>query len=263
MYNLLIADDEELEREALHLFVVQSETDAVSIAECVSGTELIKKCMEIRPDIIILDINMPGLNGLEALKKIRQADCRALVIISSAYDQFDYAVAAMQLGVINFLVKPVKKEVLIGALSKAKEMLKCGQNSPAALQSNETAKGLMPQSIQRIIDYLETNYNRQISLDDIAENCGCSKYHMSHIFRQHTGTTISCCLLDLRLKKAKELLETTARSIKEISAVTGFSDPNYFSLVFKKNTGISPVQYRSRQISAGITGITESNRKSL
>jgi len=245
MYKLLIADDEELEREALHLFVTQSGIAVIPAAECASGTELIKECAEIQPDIIILDINMPGLNGLEALKKIRQADCKALVIISSAYDQFDYAVTAMQLGVINFLVKPVKKEVFIGALAKAVEMLDKGQNSPAAVQENEPLKDMMPQNVRHIMEYLEANYTRQISLDDIAENCGCSKYHLSHIFSQHTGTTISDCLLELRLKKAKELLASTAQSIKEISAAIGFSDPNYFSLVFKKSIGISPVQYRS------------------
>src|SRR5574344_1643976 len=124
MYKLLIADDEELEREALHLFVAQSGIAVTPAAECASGTELIIKCAEIQPDIIILDINMPGVNGLEALKKIRQADCRAL--------------------------------------AKAVEILDRGENSSAAVQNNEPLKDAMPQNIRRIMDYLETNYHRQI-----------------------------------------------------------------------------------------------------
>lgn len=71
MYKILIADDEELEREALRFFINESSLDIDQVIECASGTEVIKRVMLDRPDIIVLDINMPGLNGLQALEKKR------------------------------------------------------------------------------------------------------------------------------------------------------------------------------------------------
>jgi two-component system, response regulator YesN len=244
MYDLIIADDEELEREALRLFVKQSGIDVNIIRECANGTELIKSCAEQQPDIIILDINMPGLNGLEALKMLRTADCNALIIISSAYDHFEYAVTAMQLGVINFLVKPVSKSVFTDAVAKAVELLQNGSYSTPFENAPMTLNHEIPENIQRVVDFLELNYYRQIGLDDIAENCCYSKFHLSHFFKEYTGRTITDSLLFIRIKKAKELLQTSNLSVKEISVATGFADPNYFSSVFKKNTGLTPIQYR-------------------
>ena len=68
MYKILIADDEELEREALRFFINESSLDIDQVIECASGTEVIKRVMLDRPDIIVLDINMPGLNGLRLWK---------------------------------------------------------------------------------------------------------------------------------------------------------------------------------------------------
>lgn len=76
MYKILIADDEELEREALRFFINESSLDIDQVIECASGTEVIKRVMLDRPDIIVLDINMPGLNGLQALEKIKSQDYR-------------------------------------------------------------------------------------------------------------------------------------------------------------------------------------------
>ena len=131
MYKLLLVDDEKLEREALALFVKKSSlaSSISQIAECASGNALLQKIGEFKPDIIILDIKMPGLDGLSALQKIREEGSDAVVIISSAYNQFDYAVKAMQLGVINFLVKPVKESVFIEALRQAFSVLEKSTDS--------------------------------------------------------------------------------------------------------------------------------------
>lgn len=267
MYKLLLVDDEKLEREALTLFAKKSPfcSEFISqIEECASGSELVKKVPEFEPDIIILDINMPGLNGLEALKKIRDLECEAVVIISSAYNLFDYAVMAMQLGVVNFLVKPVKEKVFIEALKqginileKSRQSLGTGasdgsvsgkKNSDAVADeiSDEASleKQNLPESIRKVCDYIEENYNKQIQLDDIAEHCGYSRYHLSHLFSDAAGFTVFSYLLEVRMKKAKELLRGSNLSIKEISGVIGFSDQNYFSNVFKKQTGLSPMDFR-------------------
>ena len=245
MYKLLLVDDENLEREALTLFVKKSKlSEKISqIQECANGSQLLQKIPLFQPDIIILDIKMPGLNGLEALKKIREEGCNALVIISSAYNQFDYAVSAMQLGVINFLVKPVKETDFIEALENAFVILEKAKKSEGE-EVAEKDKAL-PESVQKICRYIEENYSKNINLDDIADHCSYSRYHISHIFHEASGFTVFSYLLEVRMKKARELLKNSSLSIKEISSQIGFSDQNYFSNVFKRQTGLSPVEFRN------------------
>ena len=93
MYKILIADDEELEREALRFFINESSLDIDQVIECASGTEVIKRVMLDRPDIIVLDINMPGLNGLQALEKIKSQDYRFRAVFSSTHGFFGNAVS--------------------------------------------------------------------------------------------------------------------------------------------------------------------------
>ncbi len=244
-YKLLLADDENLEREALTLFIQKSNcAQKIShIEECSNGTQVVQKALEFQPDIIILDIKMPGLSGLEALKKIRDQGCQAVAVISSAYNQFDYAVSAMQLGVINFLVKPVKESVFIEALENAFSVLE--KNAGESLQIPEEKKKVLPDCVQKICSYIEENYSRDINLDEIADLCSYSRYHVSHLFREASGFTIFSYLLEVRMKKARELLKNTSMNIKEISSQIGFSDQNYFSNVFKRQTGSSPMEFRS------------------
>ena len=123
MYKLLIADDEKLEREALRYFVSQSSLDIGEIIECANGNEVVKQVLLVQPDIILLDINMPGLNGLDAFEQFKNVKHPYRVIFSTAFDYFEYAVKALQLGAMDFLVKPVDQKRLLSVLVKAMDQL--------------------------------------------------------------------------------------------------------------------------------------------
>ncbi len=254
LYNILIADDEKIERDAVKLVLGRSPLPIALITEAANGRELLEKIREVRTDIVILDINMPGISGLEALEKMRSEGYQAKVIISTAYDEFSYAVKALQHGAVDFLVKPVPDEVLISALEKSIERLeeekakeeqisrigdylRVGKESIALSDEDEGAK--------RIIAYIDTNYDKRIGLDEIADDSGYSKFHLSRIFKKATGKTVIDYLTEVRIRKAKELLAITKESVKNIAFRTGFSDPAYFAWTFKKKEGITPLQYRA------------------
>ena len=112
MYKILIADDEELERKSLHIFFSRNFSDVMLLPDAVNGAEVVETALHQKPDILILDIEMPGLNGLEALKIIRQTNHFIHVIIKTAYSKFDYAQEALNLHADFFLLKPVKKDEL-------------------------------------------------------------------------------------------------------------------------------------------------------
>ena len=101
--------------------------------------------------------------------------------------------------------------------------------------------------VEQIINYVEDHYNEKISLDQIAENMYLSPFYVSRIFKSETGNTPIRHLINIRLEKAKELLEEGYRgSIQEVAAMVGYDDAYHFSKLFKKRYGISPSQIRKK-----------------
>ncbi|MCY1151748.1 MAG: response regulator [Sphaerochaetaceae bacterium] len=260
MYSILIADDEELEREVLSLFIKKSNLPINNIIIAEDGNDAFVKLVCDKPDIAILDINMPELSGLDVLEKIRKEKLDTKVLISTAFDEFDYAVKALKLGATDFLVKPVLKKNFLNAIENTISKLDLENKNKTKMEqldnvieyfknnsmSNLThSNDTIPEAVVLIKNFIEENYSNYISLDDIVSGCGYSKYHISRLFKNYMNCTIMEYLLKQRLTKAKDLLVKTSYSIKEIALATGFSDPNYFSLIFKREEGISPIQYRA------------------
>ena len=123
MWKLLIADDEEIECLGLEMMIRKNFKTMELLPSVSNGVELIKKAELLRPDIMIVDINMPGLNGLEALEMLQLKNLNAKVIINTAYNEFAYIRKALQLGAFDFLSKPVYEEELVKAVSKVTEVL--------------------------------------------------------------------------------------------------------------------------------------------
>ncbi len=119
MYGLLIVDDEAIVREALKSVAVKSSSRVRVVGEAENGRRAIEMAEELKPDVIFMDIKMPGINGIEATKEIRAKLPNARVIIMTAYDYFNYAKEALQLGVQDYLLKPVKKETILEILEQA------------------------------------------------------------------------------------------------------------------------------------------------
>lgn len=105
-------------------------------------------------------------------------------------------------------------------------------------------KKSIPTEVEHICNFMMEHYSEKITLNSLADSVGFSKYYISRLFKQHMGVTIIDYLIKIRLEQAKELLKTGEYSIKQISFMVGYSDPNYFTWSFKKYLGISPIKYR-------------------
>lgn len=112
MYKILIADDEELELKSMRIFLERNYPDAEILPNAKNGTQVVEITVREQPDILILDIEMPGLNGLKALKILRDQGYDGHVIVKTAYGRFVYAQDALHLHVDAYLLKPVKKAEL-------------------------------------------------------------------------------------------------------------------------------------------------------
>ena len=113
----------------------------------------------------------------------------------------------------------------------------------------------MPREVEGICSFIQEHYQKRLTLDTIASEAGFSKFYVHRLFKQYMGTTVVDYLIQIRMKKAKELLRNETYSIKQISGMVGYSEPNYFTWTFKKMEGMSPLKFRYEQAE----GIREEN----
>ncbi len=124
MFRVMVVDDEPIAAQSVVYMIEKNFTDVETAAVCSSGKEAIEKAALIHPDIVIMDIDMPGINGLTAMRQIQEAGVNTAFIVVTAFDYFDYAVEAMTLGVAEYLVKPVKEAKLVSVLTGVLEGLR-------------------------------------------------------------------------------------------------------------------------------------------
>lgn len=123
MFKLLIADDESLERQAIKFIVNNNCTEITMIEEASNGREAIEKATAFKPHIIMLDIKMPGIDGIEAAGRIKKLYPEIKIIFLTAFDYFEYAREAIKIGVENFIIKPAEDEQIIEAIKSITDEL--------------------------------------------------------------------------------------------------------------------------------------------
>ncbi len=151
MHNILIADDEKLEREAIKAILNKGIDFVVMIHEAVNGREAIVKAKSVNPDIIFLDIKMPGIDGLEAAWEIRKFLPEVSIVFLTAFNQFEYAQEAIQIGVDFFIIKPASEAQVIEVTSNLLAKTEERQNIRSREEDNKL-------KLARVKDYLETEF---------------------------------------------------------------------------------------------------------
>lgn len=404
MYRLLIADDEALEREGLEFIIEKMMPGKFQIIHAENGRLAIQRAEQHRPHIIMMDIKMPGIDGIEALRQIKEFNMGIKMVLVTAYDYFSYAQQAITLGVNEFMLKPTNRQHLMTVLGrliqeletegfkreqvleqheKLMQMIPLVESELAILLMSdavleielEQAASLLELQIdegfalaivlesdidrrkvvyalknygrtmrtnfvspiigrhaamfvtlekgtkekpnavaERIKTFLEEQFNlsfqvvagalergieglrssyrdamntlerkgyllkeemewidqpsgqereqmlgvinrakawikecyrQEISMEQAADYVNLSPFYFSKLFKKHVGETFIDYLTRLRIEEAKELIIRELLSLKEICYEVGYNDPNYFSRVFKKVTGMSPTDYRS------------------
>lgn len=236
--NLLIADDENLELKVLEKTIKKFFLNELEIFMASNGKQAAQISNEIEINIALLDIEMPGMNGIELAKLLREKNPDCIIIFITAYDKFDYAIEAMHIKAFDYLLKPWKEEKLTGLISEAIVNIK---ESSLENSANENLQESQKSAIKK---YIKENYKRDISAGDVAGILGYSDVYFSKIFKQLFDDTFINYLTKVRIDKAKVLLKDVGFNIKEVGASVGYTDSNYFTKVFKRAVGMSPSEYR-------------------
>ena len=261
MIRLLIADDEKLEREALAELVQRRFEREVVLEVAENGRKAADTAVLWGADLILMDIEMPGLSGLDAARAVlaQRPSCR--VIFVTAYSLFQYAHEAVHLGACDYLLKPVDPDELEASVRRAMrqieterklEELAAARPQPEQTETEEEAEDAPEESensqtalvMAHVRRYLEDNYMFDLSLDSVGEILHISPAYLSAQFKKYQKMNFLDCLTELRINAAKELLADPFRSSAEVASMVGYEDASYFARAFKKRTGMTPTQYR-------------------
>ena len=247
MYKVLIADDELIIRNGISKLIVKNDPE-LSICGCAkNGIEAIEMVKAHNPNILIIDINMPFLDGLKAIKEIIKITQNIQIITISGYDKFEYAKQAIELGVIAYLVKPFNNDEFFSIIQKAKANLNKYHQSVAII--NKIANN--DNHNETIVNYISENYcNSELNITTLCLHFNLGKTTLANTIKAQTGKTFTDYLTYLRIEHAKYLLENNNElSLNAISTLVGYSNQHYFSKVFKDYSNVSPSIYKAEILS--------------
>ncbi|MFH7820530.1 response regulator transcription factor [Neobacillus thermocopriae] len=249
--TILIVDDEPRTRQGLKKYLETWANGNYQIFTSSNGEEAIKLMKQHKVHILITDIRMPEITGLQMLRMAKEQCIFPVIIVISAYSEFEYAQEALRLGVINYLLKPISKKALIEAVEVAiKEVEK---KERAGLIEKVVDTKLVNTNIQNLsnrepireaIDYINKHLNNDLTQKEVADYVHLNPSYFSSLFKEHMKLTFSEYVTRRRIQRAKELLMTTNLPINDIAEESGYKTAKYFIKIFRELEGMTPSAYR-------------------
>ena len=248
MLKVLIVEDEEMIRKGIVLTVDWEALDCVVVAEAADGLEALEAVQRCDPDLIITDLKMPQMDGIELLQTLRQQGNPVSVIILTAYDTFSFVQSALRLGAVDYLLKPFHDGDLENAVLRLRKKMTKPVEPVARSVMPDLKKGTVSRYVQEAMEYIHTHYQEpDVSVGSVAEHLGISEGHLSHIFKKETDTTLLGYLTRYRIHRAMGLLKDCRVKVYEVAQLVGYRDIAHFSATFKKIVGMSPSEYQDTQ----------------
>ena len=278
--KIIIIDDESSTRQGVARLIERHLPDFEVIGDADNGYEGMMLIKNLEPDIVIADIRMPRIDGLEMIENVKCCCPNTQFLILSGYSEFDMAKKALQLQVSDYLLKPVTSFQLKEALSSLRQRIldqnytpfsersndrpsQSKQNASKELMSDSASKQVAGQAIDKkgeeggedtrqgyyseivlyIINEIESRYSEKLYLESMADKLRITPEYAGNLFSKETGKSFSSYLRDVRLDHAKKLLLEKNIKIYEIAVRCGYSDEKYFCRVFKNILGVSPKNY--------------------
>lgn len=191
--------------------------------------------------LILVDIRMPVMDGLELIRKLKERQVQARFAILSGYSDFEYARTAMRLGVEDYFVKPLEPDEIhrfLNGLSRE-------------LHEMQPAEPPIDPQFSGVLEYIDLHAPEKLRLEDVADSLGYSKNYLCHLFQKNIGMTYVQYLTRKRIDNAKQLLSRTTLPLADVASRCGFSDLPYFTRVFKREQNLTPAEYRKLQRTRG------------
>ena len=234
MYKVMIIDDEPIIVEGLSRSIPWGKWNCEVVATANDGYEGRELIQKYKPNMIFCDISMPELDGLTMIAGLKSEFEDMEISILTGYRDFDYAQQAVNLGVTRFLLKPSNMKELEEAENLKKKNI--------LVEPHETANSFI---VKNAMKYIDEHYSEKLTLPEVAEKTYVSQWHLSKLLNKEMKKSFSEILNEIRIKRAKKLLEDSSLRIGDVAREVGFLDFAHFSRVFKKVEGISANEYRN------------------
>jgi two-component system response regulator YesN len=254
--RVLIIDDELPLRQELRS-MPWAAFGAELVGEAENGEEALGLCESLKPELIISDITMPIMDGLELFRHVKKKYPLVQFVLLTCHSDFNYAQEALKLGALDYFIKLSFDEAdLQAAVGKARKAIhrefdlreyeqerqRREQSQPQRLDVADDQK--VRKEVQLAKQIVETKLGEPITLTSVAEEVGLSSYYLSRVFREENGESFNDYVTRLRMEKAVQLLQTTTLKVYEVAKLVGFPSYRYFSQLFRSWTGVAPKDYK-------------------
>lgn len=253
MIKVVVVEDEEVIRKG---FIHSNDWASMGysiIDDASNGKDGLEKIQKHKPDLVFVDIKMPGMDGFQMLKEAGK-DLKFRAVILTSHKKFKYAQEAIRYGVIDYLLKPVNPNKLKALLSEVKVAIKDEKGYDEYVKNKNELKAnvellfselpdVSNNYVAKVVFNINDNYYKPLQFKEISVGLGVSVKYLSSKFKSETGITFLDALNRRRIFKAIELMKTGEYNINQIADKTGFSDHKHFHAVFKKYLGLPPSQF--------------------
>ncbi|MDR2022598.1 MAG: response regulator [Hungatella sp.] len=271
MYRLMIVEDEMIERIVLKKMLQKKFGGECQVLEAQNGNEAVEIFKREDVQVVILDIGMPGMNGIQTAEIMRKEKKDCCLIFLTAYDRFDYAKKAISIRAMEYLLKPYSQKEVLNVVEEALRLagereekqggIKMHKEEECAEAPDEEENVHQIQDDEpdfngsrlsvltsMVEEYIRSNYMNDISMSETARAVGYSEPYFCRMFKLQFGQSFTSYLAEYRVGEAKKLLVQPNVNVKEVGARVGYMDSNYFTKVFKRLEGVNPSEYRMARL---------------
>lgn len=251
--NVLIVDDQPEVVESMKTGVNWARLGAEQVFTAYSVKEARGIFERERIDILLCDIEMPPTNGFVLLRWVQERFSGVVCIFLTAHAEFEYAQEAVKLGSFDYILQPAPYAEIEAAVERAACKVREAENERRyeayvryhGEEDGEAESRTERTPVQRAMDYIRRNIDRDLSRAEIAEAIYLNPEYLSRLFKRETGSSLNDYILTEKMRTAQSLLGDTNIPVSLIATKVGYSNFSYFSQVFKKYTGLSPLEYRT------------------
>lgn len=258
MLKILVVDDESIVRKGIVLETDWNSLDCMVAGEASNGEEGLEAVEKYHPDLIICDIKMPKMDGIEMLKRLREKGDNTPLVFLTAYSDFSYAQQAIRHSASEYLLKPFEDGKLEEVVKRLKDRIDNERKNKSDMHREDVLadelivrKGDKSKYVAEALNYISANYGKSdIGIKTIADSIGISEGHLSHVFKSETDYTVNSYITRYRIRAAMRLLSDCRYKVYEVAEMVGYKDITYFSSTFKKITGVNPSDYQDNIINS-------------
>lgn len=247
MNTLLFVDDDVLFLRALTTQLDYPMLGYDRVLTATSGNRAIQILLREPVDVMVCDIEMPEKNGMELAHYVVEQNLRIVLLLLTCHSSFDYAKEAIGLDVFDYLLKPIRMDVLQERLTKALQKKKEKDWLVEYRQEmSELPAAGENETVRRIREYIENNIHTELTREQLGHALFMNPDYLARVFREKKGISLNDYIRTRRISRAKRLLRETNQPLSDICSMVGYAYNSYFFNNFKKATGLSPKEYRNQ-----------------